>query len=152
MALDLADGLEPKIFVATAEPRDDEMKERIQQHRRERGEDWITIEEPYRLGQVFAQNPQGGMVVDCLTLWLSNTLEKTANPAEIAALSQEWLEAVRSRKSTTILVTNEVGLGIVPPTPSGRAFRDLCGTLNQRVAAVADQVIFMISGLPLYLK
>lgn len=69
MALDLADGLEPKIFVATAEPRDDEMKERILQHRRERGEDWITIEEPYRLGQVFAQNPAGGMVVDCLRLW-----------------------------------------------------------------------------------
>ena len=152
MALDLARELEPKIFVATAEPRDEEMKERILRHRLERGNGWLTIEEPYLLKEVLVQNQTGVMVVDCLTLWLSNALERTSAQAEIASASEDWLRAARSRNSTTILVTNEVGMGIVPSTSSGRTFRDLCGALNQRMASAADKVIFMVSGLPLYLK
>jgi adenosylcobinamide kinase/adenosylcobinamide-phosphate guanylyltransferase len=152
MALELSQNLEPKIFVATAEPRDGEMKERILQHRRERGAAWRTIEEPYLLKEVFVRNPEGVLVVDCLTLWLSNALERTTDSTEIASMTEGWLGAAKSRKSTTILVTNEVGMGIVPSTPLGRSFRDLCGELNQQVAAAADRVIFMISGLPLYLK
>jgi adenosylcobinamide kinase / adenosylcobinamide-phosphate guanylyltransferase len=152
MALTLAQGLEPKIFVATAEPLDAEMEERILLHRQERGEAWVTIEEPVHLERVFAEYPEGVLVVDCLTLWLSNMLEQALPPGQILEKAAAWIKTARQRHNTTILVTNELGMGLVPATALGRIFRDLCGILNQQVAGSADRVLFVVSGLPIYLK
>lgn len=152
MALSLAVDARSRIFVATAEARDEEMQARIARHRQERGEDWITIEETFDLESVLRNHPEGTLVLDCLTLWLSNAIERRLSPKDIEERSALWIEAAKGRNSTTIIVTNEVGLGIVPVTELGRMFRDLSGSLNQRVASVANHVIFMVSGLPLYLK
>ena len=150
MALSLSQGR--GIFLATAEARDEEMKERIQRHRNERDACWITIEEPVHLDQVLDQYPKETIVIDCLTLWLSNLLEQSLDPPEIAAKAEVLLKAAKKRTGCTIIVTNELGQGIVPVDASVRKFRDLCGTLNQQFSAAADCVIFMVSGLPLYLK
>lgn len=152
MALTLAADEKVKIFVATAEARDEEMKQRILLHRQERGKEWITLEEPIDLEGVLRRNPGGSLIIDCLTLWLSNVLEREFSATRIAELARQWIEAARDRNSTTIIVTNEVGMGVVPSTEMGRLFRDLCGSLNQQVVASATRVIFMVSGLPLYLK
>jgi adenosyl cobinamide kinase/adenosyl cobinamide phosphate guanylyltransferase len=152
MALSLAADAKSRIFVATAEARDEEMEERIAWHRQERGEGWITVEEPLDLELVLRNYPAGILVLDCLTLWLANALERGISPKDIDERSTLWIEAAKRRSSTTIIVTNEAGMGVVPITELGRLFRDLCGSLNQRVASEANRVIFMVSGLPLYLK
>ena len=139
------------IYLATAQAFDDEMKDKIAAHRRRRGEDWITIEEPYDLPDAISQNGVSNTVllVDCLTLWLSNLifLER-----DISKESDALIEAVSKVKGCIVLVSNEVGLGLVPDNQVARHFRDLQGTLNQKVAAVADRVVFVAAGLPLTLK
>lgn len=141
-----------RLYLATAQPFDDEMRDRIRQHRADRdGDGWQTIEEPLDLPGAIdrASGPDAVMLVDCLTLWLSNLmLAGRAIDGETASL----LAVLAKAAGPVILVSNEVGLGIVPETPLGRAFRDAQGRLNQRVAALADRVIFMAAGLPLILK
>jgi adenosylcobinamide kinase/adenosylcobinamide-phosphate guanylyltransferase len=142
---------ESGLYLATAEARDDEMRERIRHHRARRGPRWTTIEEPLEIGphlrrEVRASRP---ILVDCLTLWLANVLEagREAEPA-CAAL----LETAAALDGPVVLVANEVGLGIVPENALARRFRDHAGRLNQAIAARADRVVFIAAGLPLILK
>jgi adenosylcobinamide kinase / adenosylcobinamide-phosphate guanylyltransferase len=151
MALELA-GNGPRTFIATADAADEEMKYRIEIHRKERSKDWTTIEEPLNVPEVLNKIPTNPAVIDCLTLWLSNLLMRGMNDAEICSQFESLTEILRSRTELTVLVTNEVGLGIVPENPLARRFRDLSGIMNQRFAVCADMVIFMIASLPLYVK
>jgi len=139
----------PWTYVATAEPGDAEMAERIAAHRSRRGANWQTIEAPRDLAAALETCRTTPVLVDCLTLWLSNLmLADAAIDTEIAALEQ----ALAARQAPVVLVANEVGSGIVPDYPLGRRFRDLQGILNQRIAARADRVVLMVAGLPLALK
>jgi adenosylcobinamide kinase / adenosylcobinamide-phosphate guanylyltransferase len=140
----------PWVFVATAESGDAEMAERIALHRRRRGEDWRTVEAPHGLMAALATIPgEASILIDCLTLWLSNRMLSDADvEAEIAFLEA----ALDKRKGVVVLVSNEVGFGIVPDNELARRFRDLQGRLNQRIAARADRVILMVAGLPMVVK
>jgi adenosylcobinamide kinase/adenosylcobinamide-phosphate guanylyltransferase len=141
-----------RIYIATAEITDDEMRERIAAHRAARdGKGWQTVEEPLGLPATLMRLSKPGTVilVDCLTLWLNNILfkERPVIPAVQALCS-----ALANARGTVILVSNETGRGIVPDNNLARRFRDEAGLLNQRVAEIADEVIFMAAGLPLHLK
>jgi len=153
---------EPRLLIATTVPFDEELKERVERHRRSRARRaWSTIEEPVDLAGAMAGSAGFAVVlVDCLTMWVSNLMwEATARVAgggyteeQVAKKCEDLLAACRALEATVILVTNEVGLGIIPDNPQARLFRDLLGRCNQIIAADADAVIFMISGLPLQLK
>jgi adenosylcobinamide kinase/adenosylcobinamide-phosphate guanylyltransferase len=140
----------PWIYVATAEALDDEMRERIVMHKADRGEGWSTIEEPIELARAVADAPAGvPIVVDCITLWLSNLMLADHNVDSAVAAFTKGLDG---RQAPTIVVSSEVGGGIVPETPLGRAFRDQAGLVNQQLAAVAHTVLFMVAGLAMKLK
>lgn len=151
-ALALAERMcERRVFVATAEALDDEMATRIARHKAERGAGWETVEAPLDLVEVLeaAATPDAVCVVDCLTLWLSNLMHHRRDvERETARLSR----ALNARAGSIILVSNEVGLGLVPDTELGRAFRDAQGRLNQAIAQACDRVEFIAAGLPLTLK
>lgn len=151
-AQSLAEAAAPRrVFVATAEALDEEMESRISRHQEDRGEGWRTIEAPLDLVSVIgeASHSDEFVLIDCLTLWLSNLFHHDRDvEAETAALC----EALRASPAQIALVSNEIGLGLVPETPLGRAFRDAQGRLNQKVAAVCDHVEFVAAGLPLKLK
>ncbi len=136
----------PKTYIATAQAFDHEMAAKIARHRSDRGAGWVTIEAPLELEAALCDVPAGGVVmVDCLTLWLSNQM--------LAGLGSEGLlSALKGCRSPVVCVSNEVGMGLVPDTPLGREFRDAQGRLNQEVAALADLVVFVAAGLPLVLK
>ena len=139
------------LYIATAEAGDGEMTERIRRHRGRRGDRWTTVEEPLELAGALSRYSAPGrpVLVDCLTLWLSNVMAAGRDiDAEVAALTA----ALGALAGPVVIVSNEVGLGLVPATPLGRAFRDHAGRLNQAVAEVADRVIFVAAGLPLALK
>jgi adenosylcobinamide kinase / adenosylcobinamide-phosphate guanylyltransferase len=143
-------GLTP-VYVATAAALDDEMGERIVHHRDRRGGQWITIEEQFALAETIAREarPDRILLVDCLTLWLSNlTFAEREIPAEQARLVAQLGDC----PGPVILVSNEIGMGLVPETALGRRFRDAQGRLNQGVAEVATRVVFVAAGLPLVLK
>jgi len=140
----------PRAFVATAEGLDDEMAARIARHRSDRGPDWTTVEVPLDLPQaLLALTSHGVIVVDCLTLWLSN-LMLAGRDTEAAFSALE--AALAACPTPVILVANEVGQGIVPKNALARAFRDLAGILNRRMATIADEVVQVIAGLPQVLK
>lgn len=156
LALNLAEqsGLD-RVFIATAEARDAEMTRRIVRHQAERGPSWRTVEEPLELVAVLERTdaPDTVMLVDCLTLWLGNLLTRADLDQDAVARRGEGLaRALPGLQGRVILVANEVGLGIVPDNALARAFRDLAGALNQRLAAVCDRVILVTAGLPLNLK
>jgi len=138
-------------YIATAEPGDAEMAARISEHRARRGRFWRTVEEPLDLaGAIGVQAaPDRPILVDCLTLWLSNLL---LAGHVIEHDSEILCSALRDAAGPVVLVANEVGLGLVPETALGRQFRDAAGRLNQQVAAIADRVVFVAAGLPLMLK
>jgi adenosylcobinamide kinase / adenosylcobinamide-phosphate guanylyltransferase len=138
----------PRTFLATAEALDDEMADRIARHQAERGAGWRLVEAPLDLAPAVARHREGSLVVDCLTLWLSNLMHAGRDPA---AETEALLDALRDCRRA-ILVSNEVGLSIAPENALARAFRDEQGRLNQRVAAAADHVEFVAAGLPLLLK
>lgn len=155
-------------YVATAEPGDEEMRQRIQAHRAARPEGWRTVEEPLDLRSAVrdAVSDSDVVLVDCLTLWVSNRLCRLpvegakGEWARAAVGLAEELEAevsdvarvARSGDTTLLLVSNEVGLGLVPPTPLGRLYRDLLGSVNRRLAREADQVLLMVAGLAVDVK
>jgi adenosylcobinamide kinase/adenosylcobinamide-phosphate guanylyltransferase len=149
--LTLADCSPSPVYIATAEPRDAEMGMRIARHREERGSQWHTIEAPLDLCSALtgAASQGGAVLVDCLTLWLSNLMEVGLSPDDE---TERLVESLKPLPSTIIFISNEVGLGIVPDNSLARSFRDAQGRLNQRMAAVADHVEFVAAGLPLTLK
>ena len=154
LALRLAgDGL-PKAFIATGEGRDHEMAARIEKHRRERGETWETQEIPLDVaGWMRTQGPQFKTVVlDCLTLWLSNLLEAGVTPLQIPSKTDDLLESIKLVSGNVVMVSNELGLGVIPGDSQTRQFRELAGNLNRQIAAAADEVYLSVSGLPLKLK
>ena len=139
----------PWIYAATGQGLDAEMAARIEAHRERRGAGWTTIEAPLDLAAALAAHGNAPVLVDCLTLWLSNLMmaEAPIEP-EIDRLARALAEAA----APVVLVANEVGSGIVPDNALARRFRDQQGGLNQRIAAQADQVVLVVAGLPLYLK
>ncbi|MFA5008509.1 MAG: bifunctional adenosylcobinamide kinase/adenosylcobinamide-phosphate guanylyltransferase [Candidatus Omnitrophota bacterium] len=141
-------------FVATGEPRDREMKERISRHKLARPEGFKTFEEPFNLSSLLKKiSPDFNLIiVDCLTLFVSNLMLKKIREEEIVNEITAALKIVKEMNTKTIFVSNEVGLGIVPHTKLGRAFRDIAGKVNQVVAKNADCVFFMVSGLPWRVK
>lgn len=144
-----------KAYIATAEALDNEMKERIHKHKTERGDDWDTFEEPLDITEVLesVKDRYDVILLDCLTLWLSNTLLKSRHPEEKIHAFTERLISLRSADGPHFyLVSNEVGMGIVPDNALSRRFRDLTGTLNQRIAALADEVFLVIAGIPVKVK
>ncbi len=150
-ALTLAESFAKRHYIATAEALDAEMRARIEMHKRERGSAWTTIEAPLDLSGAIAglSSDDAVCVVDCLTLWLSNLM---GAGLDVEEATSGLCEAISETKPAIILVSNEVGLGLVPDTPLGRAFRDHQGRLNQALAAAADHVEFVAAGLPLQLK
>jgi adenosylcobinamide kinase/adenosylcobinamide-phosphate guanylyltransferase len=138
------------IYIATAEALDAEMNARIATHRARRGKDWLTREAPLELAAALDQTDGAGpRLVDCLTLWLSNLLHAGRDwPKEAASLA----DALARQRSPVVIVTNEVGAGIVPDNALARQFRDAAGQLNQTVARAADEVEFVVAGLPMRLK
>ncbi|MEM9420911.1 MAG: bifunctional adenosylcobinamide kinase/adenosylcobinamide-phosphate guanylyltransferase [Pseudomonadota bacterium] len=151
-AVDLAENAGARrVFIATAEAWDDEMGERIARHKAERGQEWQTIEAPLDLTSALGEASKDAdvCVVDCLTLWLSNLMH---HDRDVASQTTSLCGAISQTSVPIILVSNEVGLGLVPETPLGRAFRDAQGRLNQAVAKVCDRVEFIAAGLPINLK
>ncbi len=145
----------PRLFVATCEPRDAEMEARIEAHQRERGSDWTTREVPLDLAAALrhAQDGYGVILVDCLTMWVSNLLlQEAAPPGRVQTACEDLLAALAQAVVPTILVSNEVGWGIVPDNPLGRQFRDQAGWLHQRLAQAADLVVLVVAGIPLLVK
>ncbi|MZH03643.1 MAG: 5,6-dimethylbenzimidazole synthase [Nitrospinae bacterium] len=144
----------PKIFIATAEPLDEEMAERIKNHRNERGKDWITIEEPLELTNVLKNkgNQPGFIVLDCITLWLSNMVMKEMSQEVILERVHEFVRECKNCVSDVVVITNELGSGIVPLEPSSRSFRDIAGQTNQILASEFDEVVNMVSGIPVIIK
>ncbi len=154
-ALSIADKFSGrKVFLATAEPLDAEMKERIARHQQERGKDWITQEEP--LDPVVVLKEEGKqaavIVMDCLTLWVSNMMMKNMERSAILDKLETLIDACVRTHCTVILITNEVGAGIVPGNELSRNFRDIAGDANQKVASRFDQVVHMVSGIPVTIK
>lgn len=146
----------PRLYLATAEAGDEEMAARIACHRRDRGEGWDTVEAPLDLAGALAQAQDQGryqvILADCLTLWLSNWLIRGGDSAELQRVCEELAAVGEKAITPTILVSNEVGWGIVPENPLAREFRDWAGWLHQRIAAAADLVVLLAAGLPLTLK
>ena len=146
-----ASGLQP-VYLATGQAFDGEMRERIAGHQARRPPPWRTVEEPLALAQALAREaaPDRALLVDCLTLWVTNLMmaERDAE-AEFAALAAVLARPLPGR---VVLVSNEVGLSIVPENPMARRFRDLAGLLHQEIARIADEVCFVAAGLPLTLK
>ncbi len=138
------------IYIATAEPFDAEMRSRIAIHRARRTDMWDDVEAPLDLvGALVMSDGRGARLVDCLTLWLSNLMHAGR---DLAAESTALADMLSKQASPVVLVTNEVGLGIVPDNALARAFRDAAGILNQRIAQIADEVEFVVAGLPMKVK
>jgi adenosylcobinamide kinase / adenosylcobinamide-phosphate guanylyltransferase len=152
------------LYVATAEAGDEEMAARIKKHKRERPLNWRTLELPAGVGRFMTQYPVPAdlVLVDCLTLLVTNVLlaaspdpdylDEAAGETAVAAEINELLHAIQQSQSHWIIVSNEVGLGLVPPYPLGRLYRDALGRANQQLAQAADHVTFMVAGLPLHVK
>ncbi|MFA4983952.1 MAG: bifunctional adenosylcobinamide kinase/adenosylcobinamide-phosphate guanylyltransferase [Candidatus Omnitrophota bacterium] len=143
-----------KVFVATCVPIDKEMKERVALHKKNRPSSWKTIEESRALASLLRKEAASRalIIIDCLTLFVSSLMMKGRGEDEIKKEVAEITAAVKNGKSDVIIVSNEVGCGLVPESKLGRRFRDIAGSVNQIVASRADEVIYMISGLPLILK
>lgn len=141
----------PRVYIATAQARDKEMAERIAAHQERRGDDWSTIEEPLDLPAALqnAAQPDTVILVDCLTFWLSNLL---LADEDCDTAVKNLTDALGDCSGQIIIVSNEVGLGIVPENELARRYRDIAGTANQRVAEVCDEVVLVTAGLPLVLK
>ena len=144
----------PLCYIATGEARDAEMEERIAAHRKRRSESWLTVEEPFRLQDALrdAEGRFRAVLVDCVTLWLTNLLLEHEDADRALGEVRALAESLPGLATPLILVSNEVGMGIVPDNALARTFRDLAGRANQILAAAADEVYVTISGIPLKLK
>ena len=155
-AQDLAEKLKGKrLFLATAQAFDEEMSHRIQNHREQRGNRWDTVEEPIYLGTALksVKNSYKTILVDCLTLWMSNLLlEYPDQDEKISEMLDDFFLSIDKFEGTIIVVSNEVGMGIVPDNRLARVYRDQLGFLNQRMAGAADEVYALLSGIPVRIK
>jgi adenosylcobinamide kinase/adenosylcobinamide-phosphate guanylyltransferase len=153
-ALDLAGQAGPRAFMATGQALDREMAARIERHRATRSADWETVEVPVDIAAWVIRNSQcyQSIIIDCITLWLSNLRGLRLSDLAVSEATADLLHAIRTTRARVVIVSNELGLGLVPATKTVRAFRDLAGRVNQQVAAEADEVYLTISGLPLRLK
>jgi len=150
-ALNVSEGTPSRAYIATAEPIDREMKERIAAHQKDRSDRFITIEEPLDLAQAIQDLPPSVevCVVDCLTVWLGNLLHHKKDASKEI---QKLIAVLREPPCDILLVTNETGLGIIPADAQSRAFRDIAGWMNQDIASISKNVILLVAGLPLALK
>lgn len=140
----------PRVYIATAQPLDDEMQDRIAHHRHDRGPDWTTIEAPLNIDAALAAcKPEFTILVDCATIWLSNALFSGGN---LTNMCHDLVDSLCRSPAPIVIVSNEVGGGIVPENALARQFRDAQGRLNQMIAARADLVVAVMAGLPLVLK
>lgn len=153
-ALELTASRGSKVFIATAEAFDDEMADRIHRHRRERGDAFATIEEPLRLAEALAHVPPKTevAVIDCITVWLGNLMHHLHVDENHCEPVEQFLSVLASPPCDVVIVTNEVGLGLIPGDALSRAYRDLAGSVNQKLAAAADAVFLVVSGIPLKIK
>jgi len=155
-ALELADRIPggDRIFIATLDPQDEEMEDRVLHHRTERNAIWQTLEEPLALAQVLDDKAASAdvILVDCLTLWVTNLLMTHEDPAMVESCVKALADTIAKTDCPVFLVTNEVGSGIVPENRLARLFRDQAGFCNQVVAMACDQVIWMVAGLPVKVK
>lgn len=145
----------PRAYIATAQNLDDEMAERIRRHQEERNSAFLTIEEPLAITSQIEKvmDHCSIVVVDCLTLWISNLLgDKGEDRQAIQKETEAFLRILKRLETSVVLIGNEVGWGIVPENPLARTFRDLSGKLQQEIARIADQVILMVAGIPLVVK
>ena len=153
----------PVLYVATAQAGDDEMRERIARHRRDRPETWRTVEEPLDVAGVLKRETDAGVIlIDCLTFFVVNHMLKSGDAATCEGESwdaegaeaavRELARVAREVSATVIVVSNEVGMGLVPETALGRAFRDVAGRANQETAAAADRVRLIVAGIPMVVK
>lgn len=138
----------PLLYVATAEPQDDEMKARIKAHQAERGERWFTMEEPLDLaGALMKSEGYGAVLIDCLTLWTSNMMHvHNGDPDKVERRLEDFAETLLKRKANVVIVTNEVGMGIVPVEKLSREFRDLAGRINRKISLLSDEAFLVVSG------
>lgn len=143
-----------KYFIATSVPTDSEMEKRVQKHQLERGNGWITIEEPVRIYEKINHYSQkaGVILVDCLTLWASNLLFQSYDQVQIDQAIEKLEHALDQCECPVFLVSNEVGQGIVPENNLARQFRDLAGLINQRTAKIADTVVMTVAGIDVQIK
>jgi adenosylcobinamide kinase / adenosylcobinamide-phosphate guanylyltransferase len=153
-ALSLAKRYKKVAFIATCQGKDKEMRERIKLHKETRPKHWETFEEPREMGLLLKKIVNGFdcIVIDCLTLLVSNLLLAGGNQKTIEEKIKQMLVSLKNKKANVIIVSNEVGLGIVPEHKMARDFRDIAGRLNQLVACYADEVFFIVAGLPLNIK
>ena len=153
-ALKLAGEKAKRAFVATGEPLDDEMTARIRRHQVSRGPGWDTAEVPEDLEAWFREHGRvyRAVVLDCLTLWLSNLTARGVPDAHVPERMDRLLRAIRASRARVVVVTNELGLGLVPVDASTRRFREVAGRINQQVGVAADEVYFVVGGLQLRLK
>jgi len=141
------------LYVATGEAKDEEMAQRIAEHRKRRNEKWLTIEEPLEVGRVLTEHcgKIDCALTDCLTLWVSNLLIQSGEK-QVRRAVEELIQKLPQFDFHLLLVTNEVGWGIVPDSPLARQFRDLAGWTNQRMAEIASEVVLMVAGIPVVVK
>ncbi|MFQ5828721.1 MAG: bifunctional adenosylcobinamide kinase/adenosylcobinamide-phosphate guanylyltransferase [Candidatus Methylomirabilia bacterium] len=144
----------PTAFVATAQALDPNMARRIQRHKTERPREWLIVEEPWELVAALRrlEGKVGVVIVDCLTLWVANRLQQEPADEPILAEADDLAKLLAEPPYTTILVSNEVGLGVHPETAQGLRFRDLLGIVNQKIATVADEMAWLVAGLPVIIK
>ncbi|MCK5541148.1 MAG: bifunctional adenosylcobinamide kinase/adenosylcobinamide-phosphate guanylyltransferase [Desulfobacterales bacterium] len=155
-ALNLANNISAnrKIFVATSVPTDSEMEERVLAHKKEREESFLTIEEPVLLPEIIEEysNKADVILIDCLTLWISNLLYKDYTKKEILEYIQKLVNSVKKTECPIILVSNEVGTGIVPENKLARVFRDIAGIANQEIAKAVKNVVWTVAGISVNIK
>ena len=153
-AVELAKKTKAKVvFLATCRADDNEMRKRVSKHKRSRPKTWTTIEEYIDLASVIKDlSSHQVLIIDCLTLWVSNLLTIGLKPRQISKAIKEFLAALKAAKVSIIIVSNEVGWGIVPANKMVRDFRDISGKLHQEVAKISDRVYLMVSGIPLKVK
>lgn len=153
-AVELATGNGKVAFIATATRTDEEMERRIEMHRRHRPKEWLTVEEALNVAKWIDEHGDefDVVIIDCVALWLTNCLASGMDDEAVLDAVEGLLKACKQRRCDVIVVSNEVGMGIVPTTPIGRRFRDLLGEANQRLAAGADCVYWLCAGIPVRLK
>ena len=152
MGLKLAEKAKKPYFIATAWAGDDEMEKRIKNHKAERSEKWTTIEERFDVGKALkeaAEKKADLIVIDCVTLWVTNMMLDNMNVDDFV---ENLISELKKIDITTVMVTNEVGLGVVPEAKLARDYRDLLGKVNQRLAKISTDVLFMVSGIPMKIK